>query len=172
MGMFSAPRLTRNDGIIISTFITFHILSAWLSDVTRNSEGPSSRHFEPHSRRPRSGGEQPVTYATLDVARRESQPVTYATLDVALWESLLNEVFDGNCDEYRDYKVKPPESRAIIAQVIINLHEPFLSDFVAKWESSGDVDVILAFGPISSIPLPPNYVRDFAVNERFSVFRN
>ena len=130
--MFFAPRLTRNDGIIISTVITFRILE----------RGLSSRE----------------------------QPMTYATLDVALWELLLNEVFEGTggCDEYRDYKVKPPESRAIIAQTIINLHEPFLSDFVAKWES-GDVQT---FGPTSSIPLPPNYVRDFAVNERFSVFRD
>ena len=124
MGMFFAPRLTRNDGIIISTVITFRILERGLSN-------------------------------------REQ---------VALWDVLLNEVFEGTggCDKYRDYKVKPLESRAIIAQTSLNLSEPFLSDFVAKWES-GDVQT---FGPTSSIPLPPNYVRDFAVNERFSVFRN
>ena len=124
MGMFFAPRLTRNDGVIISTVITFRILE----------RGLSSRE------------------------------------QLALWDVLLDEVFEGTggCDEYRDYKVKPPESRAIIAQTIINLNEPFLSDFVAKWES-GDVQT---FGPTSSIPLPPNYVRDFAVNERFSVFRD
>ena len=124
MGMFFAPRLTRNDGIIISTVITFRILERGLSN-------------------------------------REQ---------VALWDVLLNEVFEGTggCDKYRDYKVKPLEARAIIAQTLLNLSEPFLSDFVAKWES-GDVQT---FGPTSSIPLPPNYVRDFAVNERFSVFRN
>jgi len=124
MGMFFAPRLTRNDGVIISTVITFRILERGLSN-------------------------------------REQ---------VALWDVLLNEVFEGTggCDKYRAYKVKPLEARAIIAQTSLNLSEPFRSDFVAKWES-GDVQT---FGPTSSIPLPPNYVRDFAVNERFSVFRN
>ena len=122
--MFFAPRLTRNDGIIISTVITFRILE----------RGLSSRE------------------------------------QVALWDVMLDEVFEGTggCDKYRAYKVKPPEARAIIAQTILNLSEPFRSDFVAKWES-GDVQTL---GPTSSIPLPPNYVRDFAVNERFSVFRN
>jgi len=124
MGMFFAPRLTRNDGVIISTVITFRILE----------RGLSSRE------------------------------------QVALWDVLLNEVFEGTggCDKYRAYKVKPLEARAIIAQTGLNLSEPFRSDFVAKLES-GDVQT---FGPTSSIPLPPNYVRDFAVNERFSVFRN
>ena len=122
--MFFAPRLTRNDGIIISTVITFRILERGLSN-------------------------------------REQ---------VALWDVLLNEVFEGTggCDKYRGHKVKPLEARAIIAQTLLNLSEPFLSDFVAKWES-GDVQT---FGPTSSIPLPPNYVRDFASHERFSVFRN
>ena len=32
MGMFFAPRLTRNDGIIISTVITFRILERGLSN--------------------------------------------------------------------------------------------------------------------------------------------
>ena len=124
MGMFFAPRLTRNDGVIISTVITFRILERELSS-------------------------------------REQ---------VALWDILLDEVFEGTggCDKYRSYKVKPPEARAIIAQTMLNLSEPLRSDFVAKWES-GDVQT---FGPTSSIPLPPNYVRDFAVNERFSIFRN
>ena len=124
MGMFFAPRLTRNDGVIISTVITFRILERGLS--TREQ--------------------------------------------VALWDDLLNEVFEGTggCDKYRAYKVKPLEARAIIAQTGLNLSEPFRSDFVAKLES-GDVQT---FGPTSSIPLPPNYVRDFASDERFSVFRN
>ena len=122
--MFFAPRLTRNDGIIISTVITFRILE----------RGLSSRE------------------------------------QVALWDVMLDEVFEGTggCDKYRAYKVKPLEARAIIAQTLLNLSEPFLTDFVAKWES-GDVQT---FGPTSSIPLPPHYVRDFASHEQFSVFRN